>query len=1120
MWSRIGVRACLVLSLVAAGCGGGSEKRHDLGDAAVFDSGAGASDSGGAGSDSTAGDAATTSPDGRQLAAEGQACTLGNECASGFCADGVCCRTDCSGACQTCAGVGSVGTCIPAAPGTDPRNECPDDGATSCGHDGQCDGAGACRFYPAGLACKDPSCSGSTLTGASRCDGRGACVPSFGQPCDPYMCGTTGQCRTTCNTDADCKAGSVCTNNSCGKAPLGATCGSDDDCNSNLCQQGVCCATACTGTCRSCAVPGSLGTCTNVPAGVDPLGQCADSGAATCGTDGTCDGTGGCRKYAVGTQCAPPSCAGVTETLPGRCAADGTCAAGALQNCYPYVCGTAGTCLAICTTNADCAAGNVCNGGICAKLTNGSACTAAADCASNFCEQGVCCASGCSGLCQACNLAGTVGTCTFVARGSDPLNQCPVAAAGTCGTDGSCDGAGKCGLTASGTQCAAPSCSGSTATLAGRCDGLGACAPGTTQTCSPFVCGGGGACLITCSTNADCTAGNVCTAMSCGLKPLGAACAVGTECGSGLCQQGVCCGTTCTGTCRSCALAGSAGTCSNVPAGQDPLNQCTDQGAATCGNDGTCDGGGACRNYLAGTQCAPGSCTGSTFTAPRTCNGTGTCQAAVTSSCGAFLCDTANGVCRVTCTADADCVSPNICNGGVCTKKPLGQTCATAAECASGSCQQGVCCASSCTGTCRSCALTGSVGTCTNVPNGQDPLSQCTDQGAASCGTDGSCNGAGACRLYANGTQCAASTCVTSTFMPTRTCDGAGVCRTVTSSLCTPFACDTAAGVCKTTCTVNADCVAPATCMNGTCGLLPTGATCSTSAECNSGNCAQGVCCATACTGTCRSCALAGSVGTCATVPAGQDPLNQCTDQGATSCGTNGFCNGGGACQLYANGTQCAAQSCAGSTLSAARTCDGAGTCRAAATSSCNPYVCGPTACRTSCTSNADCLAPNVCTGTTCGAASNLKVQYHPRDTDTGDAWVMPDFNIVNLAATAVPLSELTIKYWFTIDSVQTLTLFCDFATVTCTNTATAFQTLSPARTNADRALVVTFLPAAGSVPANGQTADLQFRFGKTDFTALVETNDYSFQSGASFVDAPHVTLYRNGTIVWGTEPP
>jgi Cellulose binding domain len=1122
--TRIGVLALAALTAAAAGCGGSEARRAPL-DAGGSDVAAdlpGAGQGGGPGADAGGGGSGGGgAPEGGAGALEGQPCKTAGECASSFCFDGVCCKTDCSGACRSCAGAGSVGTCLPVGPGTDdPRGVCTDEGATGCGHDGHCDGAGSCRFYSNGLPCRGTSCVGSTLTASSRCDGQGACVAASGQPCDPYVCGADAQCLTTCTKDADCKAGSVCTNNRCGLAPIGATCGSDGDCNSGICAQGVCCATACTGTCRSCAVAGSAGTCTNVPAGADPLAQCADGGATTCGTDGTCDGNGQCRNYVTGTVCQAATCAGTTETLPGRCDGAGTCLAGGLVNCAPYTCGSDGTCLAKCGVNADCTSGNFCNGTLCGKKPMGVACTAPNECASSFCEQGICCSTGCAALCQACNLTGTLGTCTAIPVGQDPLDQCADMGAPSCGTDGSCDGAGKCRLYGSGVQCLMPTCSGSTATLAGRCSGTGTCAAGTTQTCNPYVCGGSGSCLSTCATSNDCTAGNVCTAASCGKKPLGATCAAPAECGSGLCEQGVCCGTACTGTCKSCALTGSAGTCSNVSAGQDPLSQCTDAGAASCGTDGTCDGAGACRLYGTGTQCAGATCTGSTFTPPRNCNGVGACAAPAPSSCGNFLCDTAANVCKVTCTADADCVAPNVCTGGVCTKKPLGQTCAAGTECASGLCQQSVCCSSACAGTCRSCALTGSLGTCTNVPVGQDPLNQCTDNLAATCGTDGSCNGSGACRIYPVGTQCAPSTCSGSTFTPARTCDGISACRTVTTSLCVPFACNTD-GTCRTTCTGNTDCAAPNVCTGGVCGKLANGTACATNTDCNSGVCAQNICCATACTGTCKSCALSGSLGTCATVAAGQDPLNQCSDAGAASCGTNGSCDGNGACQLYAAGTQCLAQSCSGSTLSAARTCDGLGVCRAAATSSCTPYLCATTACKTTCATDGDCLGPtNVCTGTTCGLPSNLKVQLAARDLTANDAAVAPHYIIFNMSATPVPLSELTIKYWYTIDTNVAQTASVDFAAIGAANVTTAFASVSPAKTGADSVFIVGFMPAAGSVAANGNSNQIQVRFSKNDFSAYNENNDYSYISTLTFVDAPHVTLYRNGTIVWGTEPP
>src|SRR5262249_36619342 len=152
-----------------------------------------------------------------------------------------------------------------------------------------------------------------------------------------------------------------------------------------------------------------------------------------------------------------------------------------------------------------------------------------------------------------------------------------------------------------------------------------------------------------------------------------ASCGAGSECASTFCQQGVCCQTACTGTCRSCNVPGSAGTCSAIPAGQPALTgQCTAAATSTCGADGTRDGAGGCHLYAGGTVCVGPSCdpTTSTLTPARTCDGSGSCRTVTAAACpGALKClDAAQ--CRGTCGADADCVSPNVCIGGVCARKP------------------------------------------------------------------------------------------------------------------------------------------------------------------------------------------------------------------------------------------------------------------------------------------------------------------------------------------------------------------------------------------------------------------------------------------------------------------
>jgi hypothetical protein len=679
---RAAVLAIAVLDACAAlttGCGGGS-----LGKTPPD---GGARDMRGASTGGTTGSGGTTGAGGRADAAAdaakesrptgtlpiGHSCTAATDCVSGSCADGFCCSTDCSGPCQTCAALGAIGTCIPADVNTDPRNDCQDMGASSCGTNGFCDGTGACQRYVAGVACQTAGCTGSLLTFAGRCDGNGSCTGTPAQSCAPFVCGATGQCKQSCTTSTDCTAGATCMNGSCGKKPIGAGCSADADCNSGICAEGTCCMTTCDGLCKSCALSGSAGVCTNVPAGVDPLQQCADAAAGTCGTDGLCDGNGGCQSYPSTTSCGTDSCVGGSETPGARCDGVGDCVPGTPQSCGAYVCGTNGDCKTSCATSADCASGYTCTGticctpGHCAGGALGTTCTGAGDCASGFCQQGVCCGSSCTGNCQSCAIAGSAGTCTSVPAGQDPLSQCADTGATGCGTDGSCDGAGKCRLYVAGTACAPGSCTSGSAAAARTCDGAGACKTATPASCAPYACNTAGtACNTTCAGNTDCASAATCntTTKSCGLASNGMACTTGTTCNSGFCAQGVCCATACTATCSACNLTGSVGTCVAVPAGQDPLNQCADATAATCGTNGACNGSGACQKYAASTSCAAATCTGSTFTPAKACDGNGTCATPTTSSCAPYVCGA--GACKTTCASNADCVTPNTCTVGIC----------------------------------------------------------------------------------------------------------------------------------------------------------------------------------------------------------------------------------------------------------------------------------------------------------------------------------------------------------------------------------------------------------------------------------------------------------------------
>lgn len=99
--------------------------------------------------------------------------------------------------------------------------------------------------------------------------------------------------------------------------------------------------------------------------------------------------------------------------------------------------------------------------------------------------------------------------------------------------------------------------------------------------------------------------------------------------------------------------------------------------------------------------------------------------------------------------------------------KENGKRCETAGECASGNCVDGVCCGTASCAVCHACNVATGPGTCQPVPAGMnEPRALCPVQPANMCGTNGTCNGAGACATYPDGTVC----------RPGRTCN-AGVCR-------------------------------------------------------------------------------------------------------------------------------------------------------------------------------------------------------------------------------------------------------------------------------------------------------------------------------------------------------
>jgi hypothetical protein len=155
--------------------------------------------------------------------------------------------------------------------------------------------------------------------------------------------------------------------------------------------------------------------------------------------------------------------------------------------------------------------------------------------------------------------------------------------------------------------------------------------------------------------------------------------------------------------------------------------------------------------------------------------------------------------------------------------------------------------------------------------------------------------------------------------------------------------------------------------------------------------------------------------------------------------------------------------------------------------------------------------------------AAGPKVQDRSHDNDSPDAQLYGDFQIINTGTSAVPLSSLTMRYWFTNETpTDPLVFACDYAQVSCGNITSKFVVLaSPVAGKANTYIEYSFSAAAGSIAPGQNAGEIQARVHHAAYSNFITTESYSFVSDPSFVfkDTQTVTLYQNGVLIWGAEP-
>ncbi len=300
---------------------------------------------------------------------------------------------------------------------------------------------------------------------------------------------------------------------------LGAACSTESECESGKCVDGVCCDSPCTGQCQACNEPGKAGNCSSVlgaPRGART--DCTGGTLTKCGMQCTGASATACRFPATTVPCSANACKDGVETHASLCDGAGSCGDAPLK-CAPYVCDEA-LCRVACSSSTECSAGTWCKSGACvARAASAGSCTLDEQCASGFCVDGVCCDGRCDGQCEACDVAGSVGTCAPVtgpSRGGRV--ECAIDATNVCGSR-ACDGVDRrtcAAYVGSAFACGQASCSSGERITPGGCDGKGACTA-LRSSCGAYACDDDSlACRVSCTSDAHCAATHRCDAGKCG----------------------------------------------------------------------------------------------------------------------------------------------------------------------------------------------------------------------------------------------------------------------------------------------------------------------------------------------------------------------------------------------------------------------------------------------------------------------------------------------------------------------------------------------------------------------------------------------------------------------------
>ena len=154
--------------------------------------------------------------------------------------------------------------------------------------------------------------------------------------------------------------------------------------------------------------------------------------------------------------------------------------------------------------------------------------------------------------------------------------------------------------------------------------------------------------------------------------------------------------------------------------------------------------------------------------------------------------------------------------------------------------------------------------------------------------------------------------------------------------------------------------------------------------------------------------------------------------------------------------------------------------------------------------------------------AGDLTVYYLAGVTSNVTNSPHPQIEVVNTGSGPLNLNNVEVRYWFNCDcTTQTVQSWVDWAGLLPSGTSVTSDVVSTVQptTLGGQTNYISYKFTGNLVLQPGQSIEIQSRFNLSDWSNMLQANDWSFTPYTSFTEWTKITGYLNGSLVWGEQP-